>query len=163
MSDCGAYLQGGLALRPTRQNLDTAQEYFELALEKEPNYALAYAGIARVWLMHQDHGWVSAREAGSKILAAADKALALDNGLAEVHHTLGTVKGFVLWDTHGFGGFSMCSLKGVNLPDKTACLQSPAPAAKGNAPVNVSYAITVRAHRSQRTSSSSPRNCSGDM
>ena len=96
------YLHGAfLALRPTRQNLDTAQQYFELALKKEPNYALAYAGMARVWLMHLGQGWVSAGEAGSKVLAAADKALALDNGLAEVHHTLGIVKGFVLWDIPG--------------------------------------------------------------
>ena len=97
-----AYLQGAfLALRPTRENIDTAQRYFELALEKDPNYALAHAGLARVWLIHQGHGWVSAREAGPKMLAAADKALALDSGLAEVHHSLGMVKGFVQWDFRG--------------------------------------------------------------
>jgi serine/threonine protein kinase/tetratricopeptide (TPR) repeat protein len=95
-----AYLQGAfLVHRPNRrENLDTAQRYFEFALEKDPNYALPHAGIARVWLVRQGHGWVSGHEAGSKMVAAAGRALALDSGLAEVHHTLGMVRGFVLWD-----------------------------------------------------------------
>jgi serine/threonine-protein kinase len=94
-----AYLQGAfLTLRPTRENIDTAQRYFELALEKEPNYALAHAGLARVWLIHQGRGWVSPEEAYKKMVAAAEKALALDDGLAEVHHSLGMMKAFVQWD-----------------------------------------------------------------
>jgi TolB-like protein len=97
-----AYLQGAfLTLRPTRENIDTARRYFELALEKDPNYALAHAGLARVWLIHQGHGWVSTSEAHTKMLAAAEKALALDSNLAEIHHTLGMVKGFVQWDFRG--------------------------------------------------------------
>jgi len=114
-----AYLQGAfLALRPTRPNLETAQQYFELALKKDPNYALAYAGIARVWLMHQGHGWVAAGEARSKMVAAADKALALDGGLAEVHHTLGMVKGLTQWDFPGAEAYFRRAIElNPNYPD----------------------------------------------
>jgi len=97
-----AYLHGAfLILRPTRQNLDTAQRYFELALEKDPNYALAHAGIARVWLERQQASWVTPREGGPKVTAAAQKALALDSGLAEVHYTLAVMKEWVRWDFAG--------------------------------------------------------------
>jgi eukaryotic-like serine/threonine-protein kinase len=97
-----AYLQGAfLAHRPTQRNVDTAQQYFEIALKKDPNYALAHAGIARVWLQRAQVGWVLPLEAGPKVVAAAERALALDTGLAEVHHTLGMVKGLVLWDFRG--------------------------------------------------------------
>jgi TolB-like protein len=68
-----AYLQGAfLTFRPTRENIETAQRYFELALEKDPNYALAHAGLARIWLIHQGHGWVPAREAYANMVAAAE-------------------------------------------------------------------------------------------
>jgi TolB-like protein len=94
-----AYLQGAfLTLRPTRGNIHTAQQYFELALEKDPGSALAHAGLARLWLIQQGHGWVPAQEANSRMIAAAKKAMVLDEGLAEVHHTLGMVKSFSEWD-----------------------------------------------------------------
>jgi TolB-like protein len=97
-----AYLQGTfLSLRPTRPNLDTAQRYFELALEKDPNYALAHAGIAWVWLARQQLGMVPPLQAGPRVVAAAEKALALDSGLAQVHYTLALMKGWVRWDFSG--------------------------------------------------------------
>jgi len=94
-----AYLQGAfLTLRPTRENIETAQRYFELALEKDPNYALAYAGLTRIWVIHQGRGFVPPREAYAKMVAASEKALALDDGIAEVHHSLGMMKTFVQWE-----------------------------------------------------------------
>jgi tetratricopeptide (TPR) repeat protein len=97
-----AYLQGTfLSLRPTRPNLETAQRYFELALEKDPNYALAHAGIAWVWLARQQLGMVPPLQAGPRVVAAAEKALALDSGLAQVHYTLALMKGWVRWDFSG--------------------------------------------------------------
>ena len=93
------YLQGAfLTLRPTAENIDTAQRYFELALEKDPNYALAYAGLTRIWVIHQGRGFVPPREAYAKMVAASAKALALDDGIAEVHHSLGMMKAFVQWE-----------------------------------------------------------------
>jgi tetratricopeptide (TPR) repeat protein len=94
-----AYLQGTfLSLRPTRPNLETAQRYFELALDKDPNYALAHAGIA--WA-RQQLGMVPPLQAGPRVVAAAEKALALDSGLAQVHYILALMKGWVRWDFSG--------------------------------------------------------------
>ena len=79
-----AYLKG---LQPwyklTPEDIDTARRYFEQALEKDPNYALAHVGIALVWVGRQQMGVTAPREAGPKAKAAALKAVALDNTLAQ--------------------------------------------------------------------------------
>jgi TolB-like protein/tetratricopeptide (TPR) repeat protein len=82
----------------TRTDLDSALEYFELAREKDPNYALAYAGIASVWVGRQQQGLVAARDATPKAKAAALKALELDSTLAEVHYTLAGIHAWGDWD-----------------------------------------------------------------
>jgi len=97
-----AYLQGQfLAQRPTRPNLDNAQRYFELALSKDPNYALAHAGMAWVWIARHQLGFASPRESGSKGVAAAEKAVSLDDGLPQAHYTLALMQGWVRWDFPG--------------------------------------------------------------
>jgi TolB-like protein len=62
----------------TRAEPDTAQQYFDLALKKDPDYALSYAGIAIVWGCRQQMGITPPREAGPKA-----KAAALERGLVE--------------------------------------------------------------------------------
>lgn len=97
-----AYLKGRFyTYRASPEDLDQAQRYFEFALERDPNYAVGYAGIARVWGARQQREYAPARETGPKLVAAAEKALALDNGLAEVHYTLGHLKAWKLWDFRG--------------------------------------------------------------
>lgn len=97
-----AYLQGAFfSQRLTRQDLDTAERYFQAALEKDPDYAPAHAGMAWVWIARQQLGFVPRQEAGSKVVAFAERALALDSGLAQVHQTLGLMKGWVKWDFAG--------------------------------------------------------------
>lgn len=59
--------------------------YFESAKEKDPEYALAYAGISDVWIGFQQMGIVPPSEAGPKIEEAAMKALELDSTHAEAH------------------------------------------------------------------------------
>jgi serine/threonine-protein kinase len=68
-----------------------AVEYFKLALEQDPNYALAYAGLAESYAFLGFWGLTSPREALPKAKAAALKALALDDTLADVRHSLGLV------------------------------------------------------------------------
>jgi TolB-like protein/Tfp pilus assembly protein PilF/predicted Ser/Thr protein kinase len=97
-----AYLKGMFCwYKVTRLDLENAEHYFELALEKDPNYARAYAGIAWVWLARQQQGDVSAREAAPKAKAAAAKALELDSTLAEVHNALASLKMNSDWDWEG--------------------------------------------------------------
>jgi serine/threonine-protein kinase len=84
----------------SREHLDAALQYFQLALEKDPKYALAYVGIADVWLARGDCGVLPHREAFPRAKAAVLKALELDESLAEVHMTLGNTKALE-WDWVG--------------------------------------------------------------
>ena len=89
-----AYLKGQshwYQLSP--EHLDAALEYFELARQKDPNYARAYVGVANVWLERGDAGSMPPGEAMPKAKAAIAKALALDDALSEAHITLANVLG----------------------------------------------------------------------
>ena len=78
--------------------LGTAYQYFQLSLEKDPNYALAYAGIANVWLTRGDWGVAPPHEAVPKAKAAVLRAIELDETLAEVHTILAFTKYSYEWD-----------------------------------------------------------------
>ena len=96
-----AYLKGQFHwYKLTQKGLETALQYFQLALEKDPDNALAYAGIANVWSGQMAMGFVSTSEAAPKAKAAAAKALELDDTLAEVHYALAFV-GWIEWDWEG--------------------------------------------------------------
>lgn len=97
-----AYLKGRFhLLKLTRPDLDSALQYFELALKTDANYALAYAGIAEVWAGRQQQGLASASETTPRVAEAAAKALELDSTLAEVHYTLAVIRTWVYWDWEG--------------------------------------------------------------
>ncbi len=85
----------------TPQDIDTAFEYFQLALKKEPNYAPAHSGVALVWIGRQQMGYTEPREAGPKAKAAALKAVELDNTLAQAHSSLAIINCFYEWDWAG--------------------------------------------------------------
>jgi tetratricopeptide (TPR) repeat protein len=61
-------------------------EYFEQAIERDPAYALAYAGIADSYLLRED---IPPQEAYPNSKAAALKAIEIDSTLAEPHASLG--------------------------------------------------------------------------
>lgn len=97
-----AYLQGQFQwYKLSRQGLDAALEYFQLALEKDPEYAPAHAGIAKVWQGYMQQGFLPPEEATPKVKAAALKALALDNTLADVYFTLAAISAWADWDWLG--------------------------------------------------------------
>ena len=76
----------------TGPDLKTAIDYFNQAIETDPNYALAYAGLADSYSRYSfDIGSLSPKEAMPKAKAAADKAIQLDETLAEAHAALGFV------------------------------------------------------------------------
>ena len=97
-----AYLKGMQSVyKSTPQDYDTALEYFELALKKDPNYAPAYAGLATFWASSEKLGYTAPREAGPRAKAAALKAVELDNTLAEAHTASALVNYFCEWDWAG--------------------------------------------------------------
>jgi adenylate cyclase len=70
-------------------DLRKAIDYFNQAIAKDPNYALAYAGLADSYLLLPNYGGMSTQEAISPARAAVRKALELDDSLAEAHASLG--------------------------------------------------------------------------
>src|SRR5713226_659592 len=72
----------------TQESLEKAKDYFNQAIEKDPNYALAYLGLAEYYYVLSDYAPVSAVEDAPKERAAAQKALAIDDTLAEAHAVL---------------------------------------------------------------------------
>jgi TolB-like protein/Tfp pilus assembly protein PilF len=94
-----AYLKGLYHwYRLTREDLDTAGRYFELALARDPGYARAHAGIGLLWMGRQQMGFVSPAEAAPKAKAAALRAVELDDMLADAHYVLAIVYTWADWN-----------------------------------------------------------------
>jgi len=96
-----AYLKGSYHWKKlTPADLDAAQRYFELALEKDSSYAPAYSGISFVWMARATATAAAAmpHEAAPKAGEMAIRSLELDSTLAEPHFALATVATWYEWD-----------------------------------------------------------------
>ena len=94
-----AYLKGRFhANKLTPPDIEAALSYFKLALEKDPDYALAYVGVARVWGGRNQMGFTHPSEAVPKQREAVERALELDDSLAEAHAALAALKTWGEWD-----------------------------------------------------------------
>jgi eukaryotic-like serine/threonine-protein kinase len=82
----------------TKKALQRGVDYFEQAKQKDPNYALAYAGLADCYNLLNEYGGAPAKESFPKAKAAAQKALAIDESLAEAHTSLAYCLAFHEWD-----------------------------------------------------------------
>ena len=87
--------------RRTPEALQKGIEYFQRAIEKDPAYALAYAGLADSYQDLSVYSRTPPKEAYQKARAAAEKALAIDDSLAEAHTPLGLLLHRVDWDWEG--------------------------------------------------------------
>jgi TolB-like protein/DNA-binding winged helix-turn-helix (wHTH) protein/Tfp pilus assembly protein PilF len=96
------YLQGRhyWALR-TPESLAKAVEYFNRAIQEDPNDARSYAGLAHCYIVMPMLTLVPQSEAYPKARGAAVKALALDDSLAEAHLSIAEVRLFLDWDFRG--------------------------------------------------------------
>jgi TolB-like protein/Flp pilus assembly protein TadD len=84
------YMQGrSISQRRTREDLLTAVQYYERAIEEDRNYALAYAGLSDAYSTLGVFGYIAPIEGRHKAEEAARKALALDENLPEAHAALG--------------------------------------------------------------------------
>jgi TolB-like protein/DNA-binding winged helix-turn-helix (wHTH) protein/Tfp pilus assembly protein PilF len=96
-----AYLKGRYFWnKRTGDGLKKAIGYFDLAIDKDPNYAKAYTGLADSYALSGDweYGILSPEDAFPKAKAAATKALALDDNLAEAHTSLAFILDLYEWD-----------------------------------------------------------------
>ena len=96
------YLQGLFYWNKwTQADFKRAADYFTLAVQKDPRYALSYAGLADTYSLLGDEGYLPPSEAWPKAKAAAMQALDIDDTLAEAHTSLGLVKEHFEWDWTG--------------------------------------------------------------
>jgi len=72
----------------TPDGLNKAKDYFQQAIEKDPNYALAYVGLAEYYGVLPEYTYTPAKETVPKAKAAAERALAIDETQAEAHAML---------------------------------------------------------------------------
>jgi TolB-like protein len=82
----------------TRESLYKAIEYLDSAIEKNPDWAPLYAGLAEIWIWIQQEGWETPSVAGPKIAENLNKATELDPDLAEVHYQNAVMAHLVDWD-----------------------------------------------------------------
>jgi serine/threonine-protein kinase len=96
------YLQGLFYWNKwTQADFKKAADFFSQAVQTDPNYALAYAGLADSYSLLGDSGYLAPSDAWPKAKTAAMQALELDGTLAEAHTSLGLVKEHFEWDWSG--------------------------------------------------------------
>jgi len=90
-----AYLKGRYYWEQrTEEGLKKSLEYFRQAIERDPTYARAYAGLADSYATLGNNRFLPPKESFPKAKAAALKSLEIDEGLAEAHASLA----FALWN-----------------------------------------------------------------
>jgi tetratricopeptide (TPR) repeat protein len=77
--------------RRTTENIKKAIEQFKAATDRDPNYALAYAGLADCYVVLNYYAGTPSSETLPQAKAYAERAIAIDNQLAEPHASLGQV------------------------------------------------------------------------
>jgi TolB-like protein/Tfp pilus assembly protein PilF/predicted Ser/Thr protein kinase len=116
-----AYLRGVLNREAlTKDGLDAAELFFGIALDHDPNYAAAWAGLAAVWVSRQQMGIVPPKEAFPEAKAALDKALALDREEVEANRVLA---GYLSWGEWDWGAADKAWRRVLEInPDYAAAL-----------------------------------------
>lgn len=96
------YLEGRFYWgKRTESGLAHAIDFFQRAIQLDPNYALAYSGLADCYNLEDDWGNGAPRDSFPNARAAAEKAISLDDSLAEAHVSLAMVREAYDWDWAG--------------------------------------------------------------
>jgi eukaryotic-like serine/threonine-protein kinase len=98
------YLRGRHAWnKRTGPGMEQAVRFFEQAIAADPGFALAYTGLADAYAQHVDYRAMPVAEGLGRARAEAEKAIALDDSLAEAHTSLAWVKFIYDWDWEAAG------------------------------------------------------------
>ena len=81
----------------SRDGIDKAVTYFQQSVKLDPNFALAYAGLADCYLVYSDYGWLKPGEGYPKVKEFSLKAIEIDPRLAEAHASLGWLYSTYEW------------------------------------------------------------------
>lgn len=82
----------------TPADLNRAVGYFTQAIDRDPKYAQAYVGLANCYSLLREFAAMPSEEAFPRALAAARKAVELDDSSAEAHNALALVTFYWNWD-----------------------------------------------------------------
>ncbi len=94
-----AYLKGRFQWQTMAPKaLDAAMGYFELAVQKDPNYAAPYTGMGTVWGLRCNNGMMRCREAVTKWKEVVRKAKELEPDLPQVQAQTAAIAYYVDWD-----------------------------------------------------------------
>jgi tetratricopeptide (TPR) repeat protein len=85
----------------TPESLNQAVDYFTQAIVRDPNNAEAYVGLANCYNLLREYSTMPDSEAYPRAIAAAKRAIALDESLAGAHSSLGFAEYYWLWDAAG--------------------------------------------------------------
>jgi TolB-like protein/Tfp pilus assembly protein PilF len=85
----------------TGESLKQAAELYRQAIEKDPNYALAYSGLAETYVLFSSYDVAPANDSMPQAKAAALRALEIDDSLAEAHTALAFYLSNFEWDRDG--------------------------------------------------------------
>ena len=85
-------------IKRTVEGMKKGAKYFQQAIDLDPGYALAYAGLADCYMMLASYIAIPPKEGQAKAKAAAATAMALDSELAEAHISTGFVRFLFDWD-----------------------------------------------------------------
>ena len=85
----------------TEDGFNKAILYFNQAVQRDPNYALAYAGLAAAYNFLGDTGYVASKQVRQDAKTAAMQALKIDDMLPEAHISLALVREAYDWDWPG--------------------------------------------------------------
>ena len=92
------YLQGRYYWnKRKREDMLKSTEFFQQAIDKDPTYALAYAGLADAYILMPGYYFGSPQEYYPKARGAAEKAIDIDPTLAEPHNALASVMSNFEW------------------------------------------------------------------
>ena len=95
----GAYVRGRYFWNTgTAEGYRKAVEEFQRAISLDPNYSLAFAGLADSYNLLGSYGVMPMRDAHEKAKAAAQQAVDLDDQIAEAHTSLGAITAGYDWD-----------------------------------------------------------------
>jgi serine/threonine-protein kinase len=97
-----AYLKGRYQWnKRTEEGFKQATKFFQEAIDKDPNYALAYTGLADCYTLQSDYGFLPPKEGYALAKGAVTLALKYDDSLAEAHTSLASIKAVQDWDWQG--------------------------------------------------------------
>jgi hypothetical protein len=119
-----AYLKGRYHWnKRTDEGFKQATNFFQEAIAKDPNYALAYTGLADCYTLRSDYGFLAPKEGYALAKGAVTLALQYDESLAEAHTSLAELFAWIVQGSDLADSANTRRLAGLGIAVMIACAQ----------------------------------------